>query len=64
LRLGALASLLAARYIRSLLFGVSATDPFTFSAAWFILIVVAALAAFIPSKRAASADPAVALRVE
>lgn len=62
--LGAAASLLAARYIRSLLFGVSATDPSTLTVACSILIIVAAAAAFRPSTRAASVDPAVALRVE
>lgn len=61
---GVFASLLAARYIRSLLFGVSATDPVTLFGACLILILVAAAAAFIPSKRAASVDPAVALRAD
>lgn len=62
--LGACASVLAAHYMRSLLFGVSGTDPLTLTAACSILIIVAAGAAFMPSTRAASVDPAVALRVE
>ncbi|MBV9759489.1 MAG: ABC transporter permease [Acidobacteriaceae bacterium] len=62
--LGTLASLLTARYLRSLLFGVSGTDAFTLFIACFILVVLAAVAAFIPAKRAASVDPVVALRVE
>ncbi|MBV8898066.1 MAG: FtsX-like permease family protein, partial [Acidobacteriaceae bacterium] len=62
--LGVAASLLSARFIRSILFGVSATDPIILSISVFTLLLVALLAGFIPARRAASVDPVTALRVE
>jgi predicted permease len=52
------------RLIRSLLFGVSVTDPVTFVTVPLILTAVAALACLIPARRAARVDPIVALRYE
>jgi putative ABC transport system permease protein len=52
------------RTIAALLFGVSPTDPFTAVAVAGILLTVAALAGFVPARRAASIDPAVTLRAE
>jgi ABC-type antimicrobial peptide transport system permease subunit len=57
-------ALAASRLISGLLFGVSATDPATISLASVLMIVVAALAALLPARRAARVDPMVALRYE
>ncbi len=62
--IGVPASLAAARLISGLLFGVSATDPATISMACMLMIVVAAMAALAPARRAARVDPMVALRYE
>jgi putative ABC transport system permease protein len=52
----------ASRLIESLLFGVSARDPLTYAAVAAALVLIATLASWIPARRAAGVDPAVALR--
>jgi ABC-type antimicrobial peptide transport system permease subunit len=54
--LGLVASLALTQTMKSLLFGVSATDPLTFAALALLLIAVALLACFIPARRAAKVD--------
>ncbi|HKR25801.1 MAG TPA: FtsX-like permease family protein, partial [Acidobacteriaceae bacterium] len=60
--MGVLASLGAARVVRSLLFGVSATDPWIYAGCFAAMVLLAVLASAVPAKRAAAADPAQVLR--
>ena len=53
-------SRLMGRYV----YGISSTDPLTFTATSLLLIAVALLAIYIPARRAAGVDPTVALRYE
>ena len=62
--LGAVGSLLVTPFIRALLFEVPASDYTSLALSVFSLLVVAMLAASIPSRRAAMTDPLVALRHE
>ena len=48
----------------SLLFGVGAHDPGTLVAVGFVLGSIALLACYLPARRAAKVDPAIALRYE
>ena len=61
---GILGSLVVARWIGSMLFGVRPNDPVTLAAAAGALVLVAVIAAWIPARRTAKVDPMVALRYE
>ena len=61
--LGVASSWALARTLSGLLFGVTATDPGTFAAMLFILTAVAALAGYLPARRASRIDPMSALRI-
>jgi len=50
------------RLLGKLLFGVSATDPLTFVGVAALLTAIAALASFVPARRAAKVDPLLAMR--
>jgi putative ABC transport system permease protein len=62
--LGAVFAYLLAGFLRSLIFGVTTTDPLTFLAASSVLTAAAVLACWIPSRKVTRVDPIVALRCE
>jgi putative ABC transport system permease protein len=62
--LGLMAALALTRLIKSLLFNVSATDPYTFIVVALLLGAIALLACWIPARRATKVDPLLALRCE
>jgi putative ABC transport system permease protein len=61
---GAVAAFAATRLMSSLLFGVSAADPLTFSAVSALMVLVALVACAMPAWRAMRVQPAVVLRNE
>ncbi len=64
LLIGTIASRALARAFQDMLFGVTAGDPLTMFGMPVLLALVAALAGYLPSRRAARIDPAIALRSE
>lgn len=62
--IGTVTAFLAARALSSLLYGVTAADGTTYGAAALLLIVVGAIASYLPARRAMRLDPAIALRGE
>jgi putative ABC transport system permease protein len=61
--LGLAAAALSTRIVRSLLFDITTTDPLTFAVVPLVLLTVAALACYLPARRASRLDPTLALRV-
>jgi predicted permease len=60
--MGLAAAALLARYVRSLLYHVAPHDPLVFAAAPAVLFAIAAIACYLPARRAARIDPVEALR--
>jgi len=61
---GIVGAIAASRVLASLLFGVSATDPLTFALVAVVLMAVAAVATWLPARRATRVDPIEVLRAE
>ena len=62
--IGTIGALLLSRYLRSMLFEITTTDPVTYGTVVVLLIAVSLLACYLPAHRAARTDPMEALRYE
>ena len=61
---GLVLTLAGARVLGSFLYGLTPTDPMTYAGVSLFLVAVAALAAYLPARRALRVDPLVAIRSE
>jgi putative ABC transport system permease protein len=64
LAIGLAAAIMIARALRSLLFGISATDFISLGTVALVLLLTSALACYLPARRASQLDPMTALRHE
>jgi ABC-type antimicrobial peptide transport system permease subunit len=62
--IGAAVAAALAPMLRALLFGIAPLDPLTFAAVTLVSLLVAAIATYIPARRATRVDPLIALRSE
>src|SRR5262245_3407366 len=63
-QIGPAAAVATTRLVSALLFGLEPTDPLTIAMATLMIIGVAALAGYLPARRASRIDPMIALRYE
>jgi ABC-type antimicrobial peptide transport system permease subunit len=61
---GLLLFTIAAQFLRTFLYGVAAGDPLTLAGATLAIVAIASVANWIPARRAAQVDPAIALRAD
>jgi putative ABC transport system permease protein len=61
---GLAAAILIGRALRGLLYGIAPTDPMSLGLVALVLLLTAALACYVPARRAARLDPTIALRHE
>jgi len=61
---GLLVAFGGAGMMKSLLYGVSASDPITFTCVALLLLSIALLACWVPARRASRVEPMIALRAE
>jgi ABC-type antimicrobial peptide transport system permease subunit len=64
LAIGLVAALALTRLMSSLLFGISSTDLVTYAAAVVLILGAAALASYVPARRASAIDPVETLKAE
>jgi ABC-type antimicrobial peptide transport system permease subunit len=62
--LGVIGAIGVSRSLETLVFGVAAADPLTLAGMGLTLVLVAAVACWIPARRATTVDPLVALRID
>ncbi len=62
--IGLVTAVAASRLVATLLFGLAATDGLTMGGAVALMILVSAVAGYLPARRAARVDPLVALHYE
>jgi putative ABC transport system permease protein len=62
--LGLVGAWAASRLVASLLFGTQPTDPLIYAALALVMAAIAAVAAYVPARRATAIDPSIALRYE
>jgi ABC-type antimicrobial peptide transport system permease subunit len=61
---GATIAIASTRFIEPMLFSVAARDPSTFASAAAVMLLVSAIAAYLPARRASRVDPVIALRYD